>query len=208
MRNRYSHQLAQRVRNVVVVCLTMISTPFAAAQGGDLMYQQGHQCFMSGDYLCAVEQLYTYRVLAGMGGQLSPDLLASLNQAIAWSEEQIRIAVATKQELDRYGHVTEVTVVSEGKADERSSRRPARTVPFSMPHARAGTRPWLPQDVPAVRAMQPPQDSVPRAAYEDLSRRFSDLSVRFNDLQNRHNLLEQEYQRCQERLSELTGRRR
>ncbi len=103
--------------------------PLVFAQAPENIYQTGKKAFDDGDYLQAVKYLFAYQRL--VEGNIDQGLAKALAAAIEFCDTQILLALRTKQNLDKYGHITEVVIESSGKADgiARKSTRKYNSIP-------------------------------------------------------------------------------
>ena len=138
--------------------LVLASTPLSA-QPSDELYRQGANSFQNGDYLAAVKFLFAYRQLESFN--LKPDFQMQIEDALNYAEGKVREAINTKEELDKHGRVTKVTVETKGKFDD-PNRPQEKSVPFKAPPISNQPKPGLPFKPVLIRVGQQPSDvSVP-----------------------------------------------
>ncbi len=126
---------------VLYVWLVMpLPTPVMAGPT-DGYYQKGKQFYEKGDYLAAAENLFAFLQLAG--GGLDSSTRNAVKQALRFSEDQIRVALDTKRQLDATGKVVEVVVETGGKADQ--GQRTTKRKTFRPPRPPGGAKPRLPK---------------------------------------------------------------
>lgn len=114
------------------------SSLFAAE--ADQLYQQGLQAYNTEDYLSASEHLFAYRQIAG--AELTGNFRLQLEEALNYSEAQIRVAIETKRELDKHGKITQIVVETSGKADTANAQK--KTKNFHAPADVNRRKPNLP----------------------------------------------------------------
>lgn len=88
-------------------------------------FKEGTAAFENDDYVSAVKNLHAYFELTKHtnSSQVNSDLI----QAINYSEDRLYYALKVKDELDKHGKITVVTVESSGKADNHSSSKTCYT---------------------------------------------------------------------------------
>jgi hypothetical protein len=128
---------------LVAVCFCMVfplQTPVLAGAVDDY-YQRGKRHYEEGRYLAAAENLFAFMEMAGDG--VDEPTRQAVRQALDYCEGEIRVAIATKRELDATGKVVEVVVETSGKAD--TARPTKKNKGFRMPPPQAGPKPRLPR---------------------------------------------------------------
>ena len=135
--------------------------PKAEANPYDQLYSRGREAYNNDDYLTATEYLFAYSYLAK--DLLNRATFDQINQSIKYSDKQIRYAIRVKQDLDRHGKITEVTVEASGKADDPSQRTHV-THAYKPPLQHYYKKPNLPPSPPGrVRGYLRPPDALYRA---------------------------------------------
>ncbi len=190
----------------------------AMAGPTDSYYQKGKQFYEKGDYLDAAENLFAFLQLAGDG--LDSSTRNAVEQALRFSEGQIRVALDTKRQLDATGKVVEVVVETGGKADQGqgSTKRKA----FRPPRPPSGAKPKLPEapriaKPAAQHAMVKPVVVAPKADRPDvlppkknqpcaaLEKNFELLTEENEQLAKRASRMEMRYRRLEQKYKELTS---
>lgn len=190
------------------------------AQSPEKMYQTGKAAYDRNDCLAAVKYLFAYRSMAG--NQIDGHLLEELNSAIRYCDDRIELAVRTKKELDKHGHVTEVVIEVSGKAD--GIKEIKKTKRFHKPTQQQKQKPKLPTRVPksSVHAdvvksgVIPVKEAkliavLPRAdisAKEIFERKIASLESTNKVLQNNYERLTEAYIALKEKYSSSAYRSR
>lgn len=134
--------IPSRVKSSASLAVTalglLLNTRFLGASSAEELYQRGKEAFNKPDYLVAVENLFAFREAAA--ANLDAETANAIEAALAYSEQQLRTALATRESLEKYGSV--LTIVTEGKVDDPQA--PARTKKVSLPKAPTGAKPTLP----------------------------------------------------------------
>lgn len=106
----------------------------------DKLFDNGISSYQNNDYVNTVKYLYAYYQLNNqtITNQSQQELLDVINYA----EDKINVALRTKEELDKYGQVTEVVVESGGKMDSFGSGK--TTKGFNAPTDIKRKKPKLP----------------------------------------------------------------
>lgn len=136
----------EKLSAIVVLWLVAILSPPLGAQSATEIYQKGLVAFQNENYLLALKNLYAYQQISLAVLSANPTFASKLQKAIDYSEDQLRIAVETKRQLDRYGEVREIRFVAKGKADHPNP--PVQTVPYRPPRPRFPAKPGLPTTLP------------------------------------------------------------
>ncbi len=194
-----------------------IQTPVMAGPT-DSYYQKGKQSYEKGNYLDAAENLFAFLQLAGDG--LDSSTRNAVQKALRFSEDQIRVALDTKRQLDATGKVVEVVVETGGKADQ--GQRTTKRKTFRPPRPPGGSKPRLPKAPkiakptakhaavkPVVVAPKadkpdvlPPQTTKKCAALE----KKVELLIEENEqLAKRSSRMEMRYRRLEQKYKELTN---
>ncbi len=144
MRTRAHKPMAGRFHlTLLPVAFSGLLASVCWANAAEDLYQKGRAAFEKGSYLDAVKYLYAFK----QGAQPKPsgDFAKQLDSAIDYADEQIDVALRTKQELDKYGKVTQI--VASGKADgfDGSPQRP----PIKFPQPSGRQKPGLPASKPS-----------------------------------------------------------
>jgi len=173
------------------------------------VYNQGKSAFEREDCLAAVKFLFAYQQL--VGGEIDPGMNDKIGSAIAYCDEQILLAIRTKQDLDRYGQITEVVVESSGKADSGASHKTTKA--YRPPQGKHVPKPALPssppeaktQHLPSPRANEPLKIDHPlkKAEPVDLKKKNEALEKELALLKKRYELLQMKYQRRTETYDAL-----
>lgn len=188
----------------------------AYAAGAEAIYRTGKAAFEKNDYLSAAKHLFAYRNIAK--DQIDEALLNSINDALSYCDDQITLALRTKEELDKYGHVTEVVIETSGKADDATVRRETRN--FHKPTGRQRRKPRLPADLPQATTdtptattgrhmiipMQPttPSDQTEAAAQtETLEKEIKELKLRNKQLDKKYTQRTEDYAALKARYKRL-----
>lgn len=106
----------------------------------DKLFDNGISSYQKNDYVNTVKYLYAYYQLNNqtITNQSRQELLDVINYA----EDKIYVALRTKEELDKYGQVTEVVIESGGKMDSFGSGK--TTKGFNAPADVSRKKPHLP----------------------------------------------------------------
>lgn len=116
-------------------CLLAFASAPLPPQPPDTLYQEGLRYYRSRDYLNAIKFLFAYKQVKQ--DALSPEFIHQIDDALKYAESQVKLAIQTKNELDRHGEVTKIVV--RGKADGTDM-----TVPFRQPRLKNQQQPVLP----------------------------------------------------------------
>jgi len=124
--------------------LLCFSNSAAIAQPPEQVYQTGKNAFDKNDYLVAAKHLFAYQKL--MNGNIDQSMNNQINSAVQYCDEQISLAIRTKEELDKYGHITEVIIDASGSADTAVPQK--ETKEFHQPQSPYRPKPPLPSSAP------------------------------------------------------------
>ncbi len=139
-------RIYKSIRDAIVpgaVCFCVVfslQVPVLAGSVDDY-YQRGKRHYEEGRYLAAAQNLFAYIEVAGDG--IDGPTRDAVRQALDYCEGEIRVAIATKRELDATGKVVEVVVETSGKAD--TARPTKKSKSFRMPPPQVGPKPRLPR---------------------------------------------------------------
>ncbi len=168
------------------------------AEVADEHYEKGKRHYADNDYRPAAEHLFAYLHLTE--GTLPSEARRQIQQALSYCEEQLDLALRTKQQLDKHGKVVEVVVQTEGKMDDFT---PPKRVsqPFQPPSPLTRAKPELQPLAPrqteaAVPVATVKVDGVARAVVRQAGRSARATATSVPDvaqLRDRYAALTEEY---------------
>ena len=165
------------------------------AESVDALFNKGISAYQSNNYVDAVKFLFAY--YESNNQTITTQSQQELLNAINYSEEKLRVALATKEELDKHGHVSEVVIEASGKADSPISKK--KPVPFSAPADSGRKKPQAPKLEKKLAVPKLPKQlkAAPENKIDE-----GQLKQEIAELRRDHQLLSE---RCNSKIKYLSG---